>query len=165
MLGKVLADDAVFQRLIDWRELRLARHPHQIGIAGILVGGGLCRHLIAVMPFDFERRQRQKQRTGKMTLGTDRGLRDRLLASKQREAFGQLRRRHIVLVDVVDGAGDGGAQRVERKAGNAPDAGFAGGKLCPIVGFADAERSDDAHAGHRDDRPAGFVAHHDPLLQ
>ena len=46
MLGEMLTDDAIFQRFVDRRELRLARNAHQVGIAGVGVGSGLFGHLI-----------------------------------------------------------------------------------------------------------------------
>jgi hypothetical protein len=54
----MLADDAVFQCLVDRCELRLARHAHEVGIAGIAARNGLLGHLHAVRPFDFKRWQR-----------------------------------------------------------------------------------------------------------
>jgi hypothetical protein len=37
------------------------------------------------------------------------------------------------------------------------DAGFTGRQARPVVGFALAERGNNAHTGHDDDRPSGFV--------
>ena len=158
MRGEIFADDAVFDRFVDRRELRLVRHPHQVGIGGIAVRRGLFGEPDAVRPLDFKRRQRQEQRSGEVAFAADRGLRDGFLAGEERDALGQFRRRHVVLVNVVHGAGDGGPQRIERETRNAPDAGFPGRQFCPIVLFADAKGGDEAHAGNGDDRAAGIVA-------
>src|SRR6266480_123942 len=93
-----------------------------------------------------------------MPFATDAGLRNCLLAGQKRDPFRKRRWRHVVLVDVIDGAGDCGAQAVERKTRNAPDTGFAGGQFRPIVGLADAERRDNAHAGDGNHRAASLVA-------
>ena len=58
----------------------------------------------------------------------------------------------------IDRSGHRCLQAVGRKARDGPDAGFARGEFRPVVGLAGAERCDDAHAGHDDDRPAEFIA-------
>ena len=166
MLGEILADDGEPEGAMGRREL--ARDPHQVGIAGVGIGGCHVRHPDAIGPFDFERRRREKERTGKIALGADAGLGDGFIAGEERNALGQLRRRHGVAIDLVHRAGDGGAQPFGRKARDAPDAGNAAGKLGPVVGLADAERSDDADAGDGDDRTVLVIACcrcHTALLQ
>ena len=110
MRGKAFAEDAVFQRLVNLRELRLAGHSGQLRIAGVVLQARVIGHGDAVMPFDFERRRGEEQRTRKACLAADAGLGDGFFAGEDGDALRQFRGRHIVFVDVVDGAGDGGAQ-------------------------------------------------------
>src|SRR4029077_11458194 len=55
-------------------------------------------------------------------------------------------------------AGDPRLEPLGREALDRADAGLARGELLPVVALAGAERGDDAHAGHHDDRPARLVA-------
>src|SRR4029077_562185 len=153
------------QRLVDLRKFRLARHSGQLGIAGVVLQAGPIGHGDAVMPFDLERRCGEEQRTRKAAFAADAGLGDGFFAGEDGDALRQLRGRHVVLVDVVDGAGDRGAQPLGRKAADGANAGLPGGELRPIVFLADAKRADDADAGDGDDGTAGFVtlAHDAPL--
>src|SRR5580700_8407340 len=166
MCGKAFAEDAVFHRLVDLRKLRLAGYARQFRIAGVVLQPRGIGDGDAVMPFDLERRRGEEQRTGKARLATDAGLRDGFFAGEDGDALRQFGGRHIVFVDVVDGAGDGGAQPFGRETRDGANAGLAGGQFRPIVFFADAERADHADAGDGDDGTAGFVAlAHDGPLQ
>ena len=168
MRGDVLADDAVSERVRNWRELRLTRHPHQVGVAGLAGRRRRFGDLDAIGPLDFERRQSNEQGAGKVALAADAQLSDRLFAGEKSDTLRQLGRRHIVLVHVIGRPGDRGAHAVEGKARDAADAGGAGSQFRPIVGLADAERGDNAHAGDGDDRTACLIARrwacHEPLL-
>ena len=156
MLGKVFADDGELEGAMGRGVV--AGDTHQVGIGGIGVGRRHFRHPYAIGPFDFERRRREKQRSGEMAVRADAGLRNGFVAGEQGDAFGELRRRHGIPIHLIDRAGDGGAQTFGGKARDAPDAGAAAGKLRPIVGLADAERGDDADAGDGDDGTAFLIA-------
>src|SRR5580704_12649295 len=104
MRGKAFAEDAVFHRLVDLRKLRLAGYRRQFRIAGVVLQPRGIGDGDAVMPFDFERRRGEEQGTRKARLAADAGLRDGFFAGQDRDALRQLRGRHIVFVDVFDGA-------------------------------------------------------------
>src|SRR5262249_35916612 len=80
MIRQMLADDAVFEGLIDRCKLGVARHPPEISIARIAIRRRFLRNLKGIWPCDFKGRQCKKQRPWKLPLRTDAGLRDRLLA-------------------------------------------------------------------------------------
>ena len=157
MLGQVLTDDSIFQRLVDRRELRLAGYSHQIRVAGIALGSGFFGHLHPIRPFDFERRQCEKQRSGKMAFAADARLRNRLLTGQERDALRKLGRGHVIVVHIVNRAGDRGAQTIEREPRDTADARFSCRQLGPIIGFADAQRGHDTHSGDGNYRAAGFI--------
>ena len=157
MLGKVFADDAEFESPVSGRIIR--GDAQEVAIVRILIGRRHFRHLDPVLPFYFERRRRQAQRTGKTAGRCDAGFRDRFFAGEDGHALGQLCRRHVIPIDLVGSAGDRGAQPLDWKARNAADAGHAAGQFRPIVRLADAERRDHADASDGNDGTARFVPH------
>src|SRR5215475_9403734 len=54
----------------------------------------------------------------------------------------------------IDSSGDAGFKVFGREPRDSANAGLAGGQLLPVIGFAGAERRDDAHAGHHHHRSA-----------
>ena len=108
-------------------------------------------------PFDLDRRYREKQRSGKIGLGADRGLFERFLGSHFGQPLGQSRRGDGIDGDEIDRPRHGRFQPVDREARHGANAGFARGQLAPIVRLAGAERRHHAHAGDDDDRPAEFI--------
>src|SRR5580704_15562621 len=148
------------------RKSRLAGYCRQFRIAGVALQPSGIGDGDALMPLDFERRRGEEQRTGKACFAADAGLGDGLFAGDDGDALRQFRGRHIVFVEVVDGAGDGGAQSFGWETRDGANARLPGRQFRPIVFLADAERADDADAGDGDDGTAGFVAlAHDSPLQ
>ena len=137
MFGEIFADDGEFERPVGVAVV--VGDAQKVGIAGVGIRRRHFGHLDPVGPLDFERRRREKQRSGKTALRADAGLGDRLFAGEARDALGKLGRRHAFLISRIDRAGDGRAQAFGRKARDAADAGDAAGELRPIVGCADAE--------------------------
>ena len=108
-------------------------------------------------PFELDRRDGKKQRTGKIAAVADAGLGKRFLAGDRRHALAELGRAERLNWHEVDSAGNRRPEPFVGKARDAVDAGLAGGEPCPVVFFAGAERGDDAHAGDHHDRPAVLV--------
>ena len=108
-------------------------------------------------PFDLDRRYREKQRSGKIGLGADRGLCERFFGGHFGQPLGQSGRGDGIDADEIDRARHGRFQAVNGEARHGADAGLACGQLAPIVLFAGAERRHHAHAGDDDDRPAEFI--------
>ena len=156
MLGQMFTDDAEFECTVFGG--KFMGDAHEIGIAGVSVGGSHVRHPDPVAPFDFERRRGEIKRPRKVTLAADAGFGDRLFGRQHGHALGQLRRRHRVPVHIIDGAGDGGAQSLGREARNSRYAGHAARQFCPIFRLADAKRGDHADAGDGNDRTPVLVA-------
>ena len=136
----------------------LTRDAQEFGVGGVGIRRRHFGHFDPLGPFYFERRRREKQRSGKMALTADRRFRNRLFAGERRHTLRQLGRRHVIAIYVVDRARDGGPQPCGRKSRNLSDAGNAAGQFRPIGGLADAKRGNDADAGDGDNRTAELVS-------
>ena len=159
MLGEIIRDDAVFRRLVEGMEFRLRRRAHEIAIFDLVIRAGRARRARSAAAIRF-RSAGRRERRGPGNCPSSRCRIPRSPRCRQgARAFRTAPPRCMpVFEDMIDGAGDGGAQAVGRKARDGADAGFARGQLLPVVDLAGAERSDDAHAGDGDDRPSLAVA-------
>ena len=81
---------------------------HQIVIAHSVVRAGRGRNLFALLPFDLDRRDREEQRSGKVALGADAGLRDRFLGGDLGDPLAERGRAERLDRHEVDRAGDCG---------------------------------------------------------
>src|SRR2546430_13389629 len=115
-------------------------------------------------PFGLDRRDREKQRSGKVAVAADAGLFQRFLWRHLGETFGEAGGGGGLDGNEVNRAGHRRHEAFDWNPRHGADAGFTGRQLGPIILLAGAERGDHAHAGDDDDRPAELVAWccHDP---
>ena len=98
----------------------------EIVVSDGVVGARRRGQRLAMRPFDLDRRDREKQRAGKIALAPDPGLGDRLLGDHRGHALAELGRAERLDRHEIDRAGDRGLEGLVRKARDALDAGFAG---------------------------------------
>ena len=83
-VGEVLGDRTEQATLVNGVESARGAGAQQIVIADRVVGAGRRRERLAMRPFDLDRRDREKEWTGKVALAPDAGLGDRLLGDHLR---------------------------------------------------------------------------------
>ena len=115
-------------------------------------------HFDPLRPLDLDRRDRKKQRSRKIPLAADARLRNGFFGGHIAKFFGKGRRRGRFDGNEIDRSGHRRFQAVNWETRDGSNAGFARGKLRPVIFLAGAKRCHDAHAGDDNDWPAEFVA-------
>ena len=156
-LGQMRSHRTEHETMMIGRESSAAAGEQQVVIAVFRLADGAAE-FEPLRPFDLDRGDCQKQRSGEITLAADAGLRHRFFGGGIGQPLGQVDRGGRLRRQKIHRAGHRGLQAVDRKTRHGADAGFAGGQPGPIVRLAGAERRHNANAGDDDDRPAEFIA-------
>ena len=127
-----------------------------LGIAG---RPAAVRQPHAPGPFEVDGGRGQEHLAGEGAGAADAALLDRLAGGAARHLEAEIGGIQGIQGQIIDRAADGGAQALDGEAGQAMDAGFAGGEPAPVLRLALAEGGQDADA--RDgDRLACCAARH-----
>ena len=158
LVGEVRPHRAEHEAVVIALESSRRGGPQQVIVMHLVVcarGGGKVGPL---RPFDFDRRDREEQRTREAPAAADIRLRDRFFAGEFAEPLGQRRRAERLDRHEIDRAGDPRLHGFGREALDRADAGLPADKPGPVLLRSGAERGDDAHAGDRHHGAAGLVA-------
>ncbi len=134
-----------------------------IGVGNLRVAGVV--EAPARRPVELDRRDGGEERPGKIAGRADASA-IRIASSVASSPIASFRS-WVSSSHEVDGAGNGGAEMLDRKARDALDAGAARDQRRPVLVEPDAERGDDADAGDRHHRTAAGIPDlrtHDTLL-
>ena len=159
-LGQVLREGAEQEGFVFFPMMGGDRD--ELGIVTVTGIGDAAGRKHAGLPIVFGGRHGEEQRTGECGR-THPGLLDGFLSGKAAQFFRQGNRIEMPR-QMIDRAGDGGAQALGGEAGDVVNAGLAGDQPAPVILLAGAERGDDTHAGHDNGRPGRTVNWHLPLL-
>src|ERR1700682_95435 len=138
-------------------ELSAAANPQKVAIVEFRLPDR-ASSFQPLRPLDLDRGDRKKQRSRKIALASNACLFEGFFGSDVGESLAKAGRRERFDSYKIDRAGHRRLQTVDGKACNGPDAGFARGQLCPVIGFTGTERCYDAHSGDDHDRTAEFIA-------
>src|SRR5258708_35799906 len=97
-------------------------------------------NLQPVRPLTLDRSDGKKQRPGKTTFAPDRRLRDGFFSGDIGKPLRKIGRGKRLYLHEIDRSSHRRFQAIGGKTRDGPNAGFARGEFCPVVGLAGAER-------------------------